>query len=83
MSTPRDMDVPVEILTENDKTDVCTAACVTTCGSDGESEAWTLTQSISCLVASGCVVIPPEDFEEAVAAERPAKTSAEIESKKH
>lgn len=35
---------------------ICTSACVNCGDSDGES--WTLTQSLTCLVASGCVVIP-------------------------
>ena len=65
----------------DDKNEQCSAACVT-CGADGESEAWTLTQSITCLVATGCVVLPPEDFEEAVAAEgRGGKPSHAAEKK--
>mmetsp|Transcript_28596 Transcript_28596/g.87551 ORF Transcript_28596/g.87551 Transcript_28596/m.87551 type:complete len:90 (-) Transcript_28596:162-431(-) len=68
-----EVEPPVELYAE-EKNEMCSAACVT-CG-DSEASQWTITQSIACLVASGCVVLPPEDFEEAVAAETPAPSPA-------
>lgn len=70
-------DNPVEIYADGEKNDNCSAACVN-CGSDAEGEAWTLTQSISCLVASGCVVLPPEDFDDVVASDTPVPKASEL-----
>mmetsp|Transcript_4311 Transcript_4311/g.14319 ORF Transcript_4311/g.14319 Transcript_4311/m.14319 type:complete len:173 (+) Transcript_4311:1010-1528(+) len=69
-------ETPVELYAE-DREQTC-STCVTCSGSEDSS--WTITQSIACLVASGCVVLPPEDFEEAVAAETPASVAPAVKA---
>mmetsp|Transcript_3546 Transcript_3546/g.5415 ORF Transcript_3546/g.5415 Transcript_3546/m.5415 type:complete len:86 (-) Transcript_3546:403-660(-) len=67
---------PAEVLypeTNDGQHEFCTAVCG--CGTDDENQ-WTLTRSMACLVASGCVVLPSEDFEEAATETRPITSTS-------
>ena len=58
--------------------DNCAASCVT-CGQDPTSTNWPIASSLSCLVGAGCVVLPPDEFEdEAVLRRRSDGTTAAV-----
>ena len=66
-------DEDVELVPDN-----CAASCVT-CGQDPTSTNWPIASSLSCLVGAGCVVLPPDEFEdEAVLRRRSDGTTAAV-----
>ena len=66
-------DEDVELVPDN-----CAASCVT-CGQDPTSTNWPIASSLSCLAGAGCVVLPPDEFEdEAVLRRRSDGTTAAV-----
>jgi hypothetical protein len=67
MSKPPREDDPIEVFaTDPDMVDAPNCALCVTCGADPNEGAWPITSSISCLVGAGCVVLPPDDFDDVV-----------------
>ena len=59
-------DDPLEVIQDPDVMEGSACTLCVTCGNDPEAENWPLTNSLSCLVGAGCVVLPPDNFDEVV-----------------